>query len=327
MNRGKALKWGLLGIKFAISIGLFVYLFRKFDVNIALREARHADPRWLWAAVGVFFTSNLCGSWLWGQLLRMQGVEIPFPKIAAYYYIGLFFNNFLPANIAGDFARISAARSHTDRAAAVFSATMMDRIIGGLAISSTALVSIALAWGWFHVLWVDALVVGLFLLCLLLYLAVFRRGILSVLEWPFRVMRMPVIERRIAQVLDELHGYRDQGKRLTLLLLAGMLIQLMRLSMHLCVARALDLHVPMGAVFTFVPILAALVLLPFSLNGIGVREGASVLLFRIVGLPGAQAISFQFLTWVLSVLVSLLGGVIFLVRTPLRWMNSRQARA
>jgi glycosyltransferase 2 family protein len=330
MSAGKVVKWGLLGLKMALSVGLFAWLFRHFDVLSAMRQT-HLAPNgqaWIWGAVGVFFVSNLLGSWLWGRLLRLQGVEIPFPRVAAYYFVGLFFNNFLPANIAGDFARISAARGHSERTAPVFSATLMDRMMGGLAVAVVAMFSILTAWPWFHDLRVDALVAGLFLVSLLMYLAVFRRDVLGLVEWPFRALRLRRLAVRMSQAMDQLHAYREQGGRLMGLMGLGVLIQVMRVFMHLCVARALGLHVPIGAIFTFVPILAAIVMLPISLNGIGVREGASVLLFGIVGLTGAQAISFQLLTWLLAVLVSLLGGVIFVFRAPLRWVESwRKAAA
>ncbi len=327
MSGRTGLKWGLLGLKMALSIGLFVWLVRHYHVADALRETHSADPRWLGVAIGVFFVSNLLGSWLWGRLLALQGVEISFPRLAAYYFVGLFFNNFLPANIAGDLARISAARGHSGRAAPVFSATLMDRMLGALAVGTLGLVAILVAWPWFHDPVIDAVVVGLFVFSLLMYLAVFRRDLLRAVEWPFRALHLHGLEGRIARLMDELHGYRDQSTKLAGLLAFGALIQVMRVFMHLSVARALGLRVPAGAIFVLVPILACVVMLPISLNGIGVREGASVILFRLVGLSGGQAISFQLLTWVLAVIVSLLGGVIFVMRTPLRWIaSSREAQ-
>ncbi|MBI5837422.1 MAG: flippase-like domain-containing protein [Candidatus Eisenbacteria bacterium] len=327
MSAGRVLKWSLLGLKMVLSVSLFVWLFRKYDVFAAMKETRHADPAWLWAAVGVFFVSNLLGSALWGRLLHMQGVEIPYSRVAAYYFVGLFFNNFLPANIAGDFARITAARGHSERSAPVFSATLMDRMIGGLAVASVAMGAALTAWPWFHDLRVDALVAGLFLISLLMYLAVFRRDVLGLVEWPFRALRLHRLERRISDLVDGLHAYREKSGGLTALLAFGILIQLMRIFMHLFVARALGLNVPLGAVFTMVPILGAVLIVIPSVSGFGVREGASVLLFGMVHLSGASAISFQLLTWLLAFLVSLLGGVIFVFRTPLRWVVSLRKAA
>ena len=59
--------------------------------------------------------------------------------------------------------------------------------------------------------------------------------------------------------------------------------------------------------------------------GIGVREGAGVLLFGLVGVERAQAFSLQFTTYLVSVAVSLLGGLIFLARMPYRRAEARQS--
>ena len=72
--------------------------------------------------------------------------------------------------------------------------------------------------------------------------------------------------------------------------------------------------------------LAALISLPISLNGIGVREGAAVVLFQMAGLTREQAFSIPFLTYVISVLISLLGGLIFISRTPRRAIGKRIER-
>jgi uncharacterized membrane protein YbhN (UPF0104 family) len=84
------------------------------------------------------------------------------------------------------------------------------------------------------------------------------------------------------------------------------------------VGLALGVQISIAYYFLFVPVLAFLISLPISLNGIGVREGAAVVLFQLAGLTREQAFSIPFLTYVIAVLISLLGGLIFVSRTPRR---------
>jgi hypothetical protein len=70
-------------------------------------------------------------------------------------------------------------------------------------------------------------------------------------------------------------------------------------------------------------LLAVIVSLPISLNGIGVREGAGVVVFGLVGVGRAQAFSLQFTTYLVAVAVSLLGGLAFLLRIPRRRAEAR----
>src|SRR5258705_2351670 len=125
---------------------------------------KSADPMLIAAAAGLFLTSSLIGSWLWARLLRAQGVRIPYPKAASYYFVGLFFNNFLPSNVGGDITRISDASKHADRMSSVFSATLMERLIGVVAIGFLAVVASFAALSRLHLVAVASTTLPVFLL-------------------------------------------------------------------------------------------------------------------------------------------------------------------
>jgi hypothetical protein len=57
--------------------------------------------------------------------------------------------------------------------------------------------------------------------------------------------------------------------------------------------------------------ITAAALIPLSLNGLGIREGASVLLFSRVGITNAQALSLSLLMLLVGLLTGLIGGVIY----------------
>ena len=133
----------LLAAKGALSIALFVFLFRTRldwkDVRLAIGQA---SPAGLALALGVMLASNILGSFQWNRLLRAVGIDIPFWKVCAYYHVGLFFNNFLPANVGGDFARVlDASRGGASSRAQAFSTVLMDRMVGTVALGGLALVT------------------------------------------------------------------------------------------------------------------------------------------------------------------------------------------
>ena len=99
----------LVGVKILLSFALFAYVVAKVSPGEIWDTIRPADERYLLGAAALFLMSNLIGSWIWAQLLRAQGVPIPYRKAASYYFVGLFFNNFLPSNVGGDITRISDA--------------------------------------------------------------------------------------------------------------------------------------------------------------------------------------------------------------------------
>ena len=316
----------LIALKMALSIGLFIYVVAKVSPGDIWATVRPADPMLLLAAAGLFLLSSLIGSWLWARLLRAQGVSIPYRKAASYYFVGLFFNNFLPSNIGGDIARISDAAKHAKHVSPVVSATLMDRLIGVLAIGLVAVVASVAALDHVRLYAIYGAIFTVFLIVLGLFLSVFHRRLLEAFEWPFRAMGWHTVERAIARLMDDLHGFRNQGGALFQAFLASTLVQVSRILVHYIVGLALGVRLAAGYYFLFVPVLAALVSLPISLNGLGVREGAAVVLFQMAGLTREQAFTIPFLTYLISVLISLLGGLIFLSRTPRRALEQHLKR-
>jgi glycosyltransferase 2 family protein len=322
----------LIGAKILLSFALFAYVVAKVSPGDIWDTIRPADERYLLAAAGLFLLSNLIGSWIWARLLRAQGVPIPYRKAASYYFVGLFFNNFLPSNIGGDITRISDAAKHADHVSPVFSATVMDRLVGVLAMALVAVFASFAAIDRIHLYAIYMAIVITFVVSLGLFLSIFNRSVLKAFEWPFRVIGARTIERGIRRLMDDLHGYKHQGKVLRLVFAASLVVQVSRILVHYLVGLALGVRVAVGYYFLFVPALAALVSLPISLNGLGIREGAGVVLFHMAGMTKEQAFTVPFLTYLISVCISLLGGLIFVSRTPRRALKGilekrRTARA
>ncbi|MFI5370091.1 MAG: lysylphosphatidylglycerol synthase transmembrane domain-containing protein [Candidatus Eisenbacteria bacterium] len=326
----RRVSWGHVGAiagKMALSIGLFVFLFRRVQIGPLLDSVRVADPRWLAAAVTLFIISNLFGSYQWGRLLRVVDIHIPYWKVCAYYHVGLFFNNFLPANIGGDIARVSDASRYGPTKTAALSAVLMDRLVGTVALAGLALVTTLPALNQFHLTLVYAALVGFFALSVVMVWAVFHPAVLPALERLLARVGMGGLGPHLDDLAARLHGYRGQRGLFGRLLVVGMLTQVSRVFVHALVARALGIDVPLIYFFLFVPLLAVIVSLPISLNGIGVREGAGIVLFGLVGVDRAHAFSLQFTTYLVAVSVSLLGGLVFLIRIPHRRAASRDRRS
>ena len=332
MSEGRKRGWilrykvPLIGLKIVLSLLLFAYVVAKVSPGDIWTTIRGANPALLLAAAGLFLFSSLLGSWLWARLLRAQGVPIPYRKAASYYFVGLFFNNFLPSNIGGDIARISDASKHATHVSPVFSATVMDRLIGVLSIASVAVLASFAALDRFHQYAIYVSILIVFGVALLLFVSIFHRGVLEAFEWPFRVIGARRIEQGISRLMDDLHGFKSMGGALSQAFLASTLVQVSRILVHFLVGVALGVRVAPGYYFLFVPVLAALVSLPISLNGLGVREGAGVVLFQSAGMSREQAFTVPFLTYLISVLISLLGGLIFVSRPPRRAIRSMMER-
>ena len=316
----------LLGAKLLFSLGLIVFLLGRIPVGQLRSALREVDPTWLVAAAALFVVSNILGSLQWSRLLEAVDIRIPFWKVCAYYHVGLFFNNFLPANIGGDIARVSDAARYGQTRTAAVSAVMMDRLIGTVALGGLALVTSLPAIDRFHLTVVYLSLVGFFALGLLVLWAVFHPVLLGFLIGVLRRLGLGRFGPQLDELESRLGVYRTRPALIVATMGVAVLTQVSRIGVHALVARSLGLDLPLSYFFLFVPLLAVIVSLPISLNGIGVREGAGVALFGLVGVDSAQAFSLQFITYLVAVAVSLLGGLVFLARIPRRRAASSNRR-
>lgn len=316
----------LFAAKIAISVLLVWGISKKVGWAQVAEAIRHARPEWFAAALAVMFASNLMGSYQWNRLLRGAGIELPFWKAAAYYHVGLFFNNFTPANVGGDFARVlDASRAGHSRATA-FSTVLLDRLIGTTALGALAVVTTLPAIDHFHLALVYAGLLAFFAVSVTLLWAIFHPRLLAAIERLLSAVGLGRLKPALDDLAESLAGFRSQRRLFMELFMVALLTQVLRIGVHVLMARALGIRVDTSYFFLFVPALAVIVSLPISFNGIGLREWAGALFFDLVRLSHDKAVALQSATYVVSFVVSLIGGVVFLVRIPHRRAEARSSR-
>ena len=311
-------------IKLALSAALMSLLFRRIPFESVTANLRGADRMGLLLAAGVMLASNLIGAFQWSRLLGAVEIRIPLWKVCAYYHVGLFFNNFLPANIGGDIARVADASRYSRTRAAALATVVMDRAIGTLALAGLALVTTLPSMDQFHLRLLYLALVGFFVASLTLLWALLRPRFLQALERVLAAIGLARLKPHLDELARDLSGFRHRPALLAQVLAIALVVQISRIGVHALVARAFGLHIALTYFLLFVPLLAVIVSLPISFNGIGVREGAGVVLFGLIGIDRAAAFSLQFTTYLVAVAVSLLGALVFLARIPRRRAEARQ---
>ncbi|UCF27649.1 MAG: flippase-like domain-containing protein, partial [Chloroflexota bacterium] len=83
---------------------------------------------------------------------------------------------------------------------------------------------------------------------------------------------------------------------------------------HYLIALSIDLDFSIIYFFILVPIVLTVLIVPFSINGIGLREGAFVFLLAGIGVTAYDAIAFSLLSFFLVLTQAVIGGIIFAIR-------------
>jgi uncharacterized protein (TIRG00374 family) len=286
--------------------------------RLSLEEIQQAmgSPRWGWllAALGVYGLSAFGGALQWSWILKAAGIEAPRREIQRLYFIGLFFNNFLPANIGGDAYKIVDLGRRENRAHGVFCATLLDRLIGLGALTALGVLVLAAVSGAGIALPKSALLLIPLLLMLTMILSfLLSRRIGTQLPGLFRRLKMEKLAGQLEKITSEFGLYRPRVKWLSGIFLFSMLVQLLRMATHLLVALGLGFSLGWDQtlqLLVLIPLLAISLTLPITINGIGLRESVSATLLTWAGLTAGQAVAMEVAAYLVQVVFSLQGGIL-----------------
>jgi uncharacterized protein (TIRG00374 family) len=304
----------LLGVKAAGTAFLIWFVLS----HLSLEEIRAAmkTPRWGWlaASLAVYAVSAFGGAQQWAWILRASGIRETAGEIRRLYFIGLFFNNFLPANIGGDAYKIIDLGRRHERPLAVFCATLLDRLLGLGALTTLAVLGLtAASVGGIPLPPLVLLMIPvLALLCALPAVLLSRRLGARLPAWLRRVGLVRVGDQ-VARVAAEFAVYRSQVRFLNLVFAFSVLVQLLRMGTHLLVAFGLGYALSgaqMVQLLVLVPVLAIILILPVTINGIGLRETSAAELLTAAGLLAPQAVAMEVAAYLVQVVFSLQGGVL-----------------
>ena len=96
-------------------------------------------------------------------------------------------------------------------------------------------------------------------------------------------------------------------------LLLSFLFQFFSIIYVFFIAKAVGVPVDIVYLFLVVPLITLFLMLPISINGIGLRETAFILFFTSIGISSVSALAVSFLSFVVLIIISAFGGVVFLL--------------
>lgn len=301
----------------AISVALLALILTRLDLNELGETLSGVIPGLLALGFFIFLVTNMVNVAKWLLIIRTQEQAdgrspVSFFHLTAIYYMGLFFNNFLPTSFGGDVIRVWKLARLTGQPHEAAGSVVIDRISSVFALLLIALLpaliklrllGAGLALG----------VVGMFLiLVLIIILLASERATRKLSRVPGLRGDPFGLRRHLKEFYYSLYRFRGHPAALLELLLISIFYQAGNISMVYLAALSLGIHISLIYYFLFIPVVLAVGMIPISLNGIGMREGAWVLLFSQVGVSSAEAFSMSVLSLLVVTATSLAGGVFYL---------------
>lgn len=306
-ERRRRAPWGLIA-KAVVTLALAWLIASKVELSVVVDRLGRIDAAWLLAAIGLFLVQYVTAALRWQLILVTLDHGLPARRLAEIFAIGLFFNQALPSTIGGDALRIWRTYSYGLPLGRAVSGVLLDRALGFVALFLLA--AIGLPWsfpllGDHPVRWIVPGVVLAAFLALALLLSLDR---LLPTAWQRRrsFRGLAGLARDGRQVLLHLRS-------LVPLTLLGLIASFCAISVVYALAQALGLTLSLLSCLMLVPILFTVTAVPVSLAGWGLREGAAIFLFALVGLPQTDALALSLAYGLLAATTSLPGGLVWLL--------------
>lgn len=235
-------------------------------------------------------------SWRWKLIAEPLGFTATYAHFRTLFYIGTFFNLFLPTSIGGDAIRAWMLSNGKGKRLAAFSTVIADRVAGVTAMLFMACAASFMPLGELPT-WIP-LLPWLLLGGLLMTMAM-----------------LPKLKKYSPKVHLLIQGLGwEQGRWTTWWQAIGLsfIVQGMATLQVILLGIALDLTVPWHAYLVIVPLVTLLTMFIPSLNGIGVRDAGLILLLAPYGVSQEQGLALAVAWFALSISIGLVGGLFYL---------------
>ena len=294
------------------------YIVWKIDLGRTGHVLAHAQAGWWLLSFGIMAGSVLPMAWRWQRLLAARGVHERLRWLVRTYFVGYAAGQVLPTSLGGDASRIyETVRRHQGAGGAAAGTVLLERALGGVATLVLAAVGFALAVGRYDVggyLWVELAFV---VLAGLAGLLLFSTRLHPLLQRTRPVLRVLRVERPLRDVYVALHAFRGDAQLLVAMFGLTLVVQAVRVLAIWCAGKAVGVDLSPRPYYVMGPLLFLVMLVPFTVNGLAVRESFFVSFLGALGVGADRAFATGFLFFVVTIALAL-PGVGVLVREAAR---------
>lgn len=148
MTREKCKKWALLLVKICITLVMLWIVFNKINFKDLLLIMKTSNFFYIFIALFLFILSKIVSSVRLNHFLKSIGIHISEKLNLKLYWLGMYYNLFLPGGIGGDGYKVYLLQKRFNTGSRkIITAIFLDRVTGMLALFVLLVVlSYSLPW-------------------------------------------------------------------------------------------------------------------------------------------------------------------------------------
>lgn len=301
--------------KITVTVILLYYVVSLVDTQELMPLISNINWGYLAIAIVCHVIAFLVMSIRWWLILNSSDFKIEYSKITGAYYLGLFFNNFLPTAMGGDVVRIAKLRMAGISTDLLIFSTLSDRIVGLLSIIVMGIIGVNFSATIQQninnetLLLINTISIVLFGLFISALNTKFRDLIFSLTVQKIRLWN------RLNNFLVFCHKNIESLKNNTMIpksILLSLISQLLIVFTYFFIGKSLNIELGLLEYVLVVPVVALFSSLPISVGGLGVREGVMVFLLTTAGTTTSSAVSVSIVYLSVLIFITLPGGLYLL---------------
>lgn len=304
-------RWAKFCLRLGCTFLLLFVLLKSVPWPEFLRQLSQLDRGGLLIGVIIGFYGVVVSSYQWQYLLDAERIHMDLKRLIDLYLIGIAFNHFLPTGMGGDVVKVYYVGKERLNTSGAASSVVMSRVTGFFAMTLVSLPTL-LFW---HALVTRQIIMGYTFSCLA-FSSLLLLAFLTVTIFP-RIVPVKWLQKRVvASLLSMGTALRESVGRPRSMCQAtafGVLYHIGYILNFYVYALLLHITVPLAFYLVAIPFVSLIAILPFSINGFGLREGAFVLIFSTVHVPIPTATLLILLMDIQVLLFGLIGGGIYLI--------------
>jgi len=311
-----------VGLTLFVTALCAAYVVWKIDVGrtVEILGDTHLGYFLLALTITVSTTWPMALRWKW--LLDAKGIHDRLSWLTRAYFVSYAAGQVLPTAVGGDAARIyETAKRHPGNTGTIAGSVVLERAIGGAATLLLAAIGLALAIGEYDVdvyLWIEGVFVAATVVA---GFVIFSRSLRSRLGRFRPLLARLRIEKPVGALYRGMHGYRDHVRALLAVFVLTIAIQVVRIiAIWLC-GEAVGVDLSPRPYFVLGPLLFLVMLVPFTINGLAVREAFFVSFMTRLDVSPDAAAATGFLFFATTIGLALPGAAIVAweaIRSPSR---------
>jgi uncharacterized protein (TIRG00374 family) len=287
-------------IKLLITFVLFYYLFQYIDFDKLYHILYKSHGGWILLALILQLGSTYLAAYRWFKISQLLVFKEKLSFYVQSYFKGSFFNQVLPSSIGGDAVKILDLVHKGYNKKDAFYGVFVDRVVGLVGLLVLNLFATIIFFGTFDqdfsLLIIFITLSGIMGFTLLFHLEKIKfLGKYKFLD----------LFHRLARRLNKLYPSREiLFKHIGISVLVHLLSVLTMYGLSL----SIDLHLSFQIFLIAVPPVFLLTIVPISLAGWGIREGAMIGVFLLVGADQTKVLAMSIIYGILLIISSLAGA-------------------